>query len=390
MNSSSRPDIVLLIADDLNLSVMEKSSCPHLRALAARGLSYRQAYNYGGETGAVCQSSRLQMLYGQPWDRLGQAGEPFPVRLQQAGYRTFATGKWHSGTDLFHRCFQDWDQVFFGGMMSRKSTISRPSPHKSHQLLDNYPGGLFSQCLSDYLSSRSPEDPPTLAYLGFTEPHDPLRMVDGYQDRNRPSLPDNFLPDHPFRFGYRKHRDEKLMRRPLNKEKLLKRLGKYMSMVSYLDSCVGDIIGSLVRPTVVIFTTDNGICLGSHGLLGKQNLYQESIHVPLSITGFNLTSNLLANSQSKTDTLVYLHDLYAAILDLGGVANPGPDYLLQMGPEPSPVRDHLTFRFRNDIRARLQDGKKVITYLKIGKRQVFSLSHNHNEYDEVSEVQSEI
>ena len=79
---------------------------------------------------------------------------------------------------------------------------------------------------------------------------------------------------------------------------------------------------------------------------------------------------------------MYLHDLYAA--------NPGPDYLLQIGPDPSPVRDHLTFRFRNDIRARIQDVKKVITYLKIGKRQVFSLSHNHNKDDEVSEVPSEI
>ena len=110
------------------------------------------------------------------------------------------------------------------------------------------------------------------------------------------------------------------MKRPLNKKILLKRIHKYMTMVSYLDKCIGNIIASIRRPTIVIFTTDNGINMGSHGLLGKQNLYQESIRVPLSMTALG---GAALPSIHSTGQLVYLHDVFATILDMASEHSSG-------------------------------------------------------------------
>ena len=39
-----------------------------------------------------------------------------PEVLRDAGYRTFATGKWHNGRRAYARCFSDGAKIFFGGM----------------------------------------------------------------------------------------------------------------------------------------------------------------------------------------------------------------------------------------------------------------------------------
>ena len=361
---SRPPDIILLVSDDVNVHIMNKSSCPHIQSLASSGHSFSQAYNYGGSSGAVCQSSRLQMLYGKPWDSLGEAGLPFPAKLQQQGYDTFATGKWHSGRGLFDECFSSWNQVFFGGMMSGKSTIE--GRDESSVLGIRKPGGIFSQSLIQFLNSRTETSSPCFSYVGFTEPHDPLRDIKPFSDVNVATLPPNFLPDHPFSFGYRKHRDEKLMKRPLSKKILLKRIHKYMTMVSYLDQCIGNIIASIRRPTIVIFTTDNGINMGSHGLLGKQNLYQESIRVPLSITALAGAKLPLASS---TGQLVYLHDIFGTILDIAIPEYQNVRSLLNPGNH----RVFLRCRFKSEIYCVIQENFKLIYYSIPKRYQLFDL-----------------
>jgi arylsulfatase A-like enzyme len=48
-------------------------------------------------------------------------------------------------------------------------------------------------------------------------------------------------------------------------------------------SCPGHAIGG--NETVVVYTADHGLALGQHGLMGKQNLYEHSLHVPLMFAG---------------------------------------------------------------------------------------------------------
>jgi len=67
--------------------------------------------------------------------------------------------------------------------------------------------------------------------------------------------------------------------------------------------------------TIVIFSADQGIAVGSHGLLGKQSLYDHSMKSPLVLAG-------PAIPRGKSDALVYLFDIYPTVADLLGAKVP--------------------------------------------------------------------
>ena len=64
--------------------------------------------------------------------------------------------------------------------------------------------------------------------------------------------------------------------------------------------------------TIVIFAADNGLAVGQHGLLGKQNLYDHSVRVPLVIGGPGLPRG------AKCDSFCYLLDLFPTLCDMTG------------------------------------------------------------------------
>ena len=364
-----RPDIILIVADDINYNILRQSRCPNIKTMMGSGANFTKAYNYGGSGGAVCKSSRQMTFFGQPWDKLS-GNSPFPAKLRQHGYHTFATGKWHNSGDAFSDCFESYQDVFFGGMISRRSHLANPTD--GDKLGKRLPGGVFATALTQYITNYR-NSQPYFAYIGFTEPHDPLHLIN-QGNGNTARLPANFQHRHPFDFGQTHHRDEKLMPRPLRRSRVQKNILKYMSMMTYLDSNIGTIIQSLTRPTVVIFTTDNGICKGNHGLLGKQNLYQESIHIPLC-----LWSNYGAFS-GNCAKLVYLYDIYPTVLQLAHIpANPSntPDAtsLLRLLAGNS-GRKYARFRFKSQIYAIIANGWKLIWYRSIKKFRLYHLAQD--------------
>lgn len=55
-------------------------------------------------------------------------------------------------------------------------------------------------------------------------------------------------------------------------------------MISHLDAEIGRLLLQLresdqMEHTMMVFTSDNGLSLGGHGLLGKQNLYEETVNL---------------------------------------------------------------------------------------------------------------
>ena len=98
-------------------------------------------------------------------------------------------------------------------------------------------------------------------------------------------------PLHPFDNGMTKGiRDENLAPYPRTREVIGDQLCEYYGHITYLDEQVGRILAALeeTRPReghVVVYTADHGLALGSHGLLGKQSLYEHSMKCPLIIAG---------------------------------------------------------------------------------------------------------
>ena len=96
--SGKRPNIVLVMADDLGFSDLgcygSEIKTPNLDQLASKGLRFSQFYNT-----AKCHSSRVSLLTGLYCDQAGSSslsrGATIAEVLKPAGYSTWMSGKWH-------------------------------------------------------------------------------------------------------------------------------------------------------------------------------------------------------------------------------------------------------------------------------------------------------
>lgn len=134
-------------------------------------------------------------------------------------------------------------------------------------------------------------------------------------------LPANFLPEHPFDHGNLRGRDELLMAFPRTASEVRGELACYYAVISHLDRQVGRILEALraagqADNTLAIFTSDNGLAIGSHGLRGKQNMYEHLIGVPLIIRGPAVVRG------RRTDAQCYLRDLFPTACDVAGIPVP--------------------------------------------------------------------
>ena len=92
-------------------------------------------------------------------------------------------------------------------------------------------------------------------------------------------------------------------------------------MISHMDMDIGRILQTLddkglSENTIVIYTSDHGLGVGQHGLMGKQNLYDHSMRIPLIMRGPDIPSG------HQSDALVYLLDLFPTLLERAGVDVP--------------------------------------------------------------------
>ena len=170
---------------------------------------------------------------------------------------------------------------------------------------------------------RKPKKPFFL-HVNFTAPHDPLFMPPGYErkyDSQKIPLPPNFLPEHPFDHGNFEGRDEKLLPWPRTPKDVREDLAVYYAVISHMDEHLGRILAALeetglAQDTFVIFTSDHGLAMGSHGLRGKQNMYEHTVGVPLIFRGPGIPRG------SRSEAQCYLRDLYPTVCDLAGIPVP--------------------------------------------------------------------
>src|SRR5262249_40582071 len=116
-------------------------------------------------------------------------------------------------------------------------------------------------------------------------------------------------------------RDENLAPYPRTREIISDQVCEYYGLITHLDEQVGRVLTTLeksghARNTVIVYAADHGLALGSHGLLGKQSLYEHSMKCPLIIAGPGIPGG------RSTDGFTYLLDLFPTICGLAGVEPP--------------------------------------------------------------------
>ncbi len=367
-------------ADGLHALGTELLQTPNLDTLVQRGMTFTHCYTMGSTMGAVCLPSRTMMLTGKSWLRIPgrgatnvNAATTLPKVLSAAGYETFHVGK--SGNE-FAAGIQAFDTNI---VMDDRGVDQRRGSSERH-----------ADAAIQFLTERK-KDKPFYIYLAPPVPHDPRVAAPEfhklYAAKDAP-LPLAFLPLHPFDNGEMTVRDEGLAPWPRTPEDTKQQLADYYACVTGLDHHVGRIFDQLKAAgewgnTIVIFTGDNGLSLGEHGLFGKQNLYEfGGMHVPCVIAGPGI-------SKGKSEALIYLMDLFPTFCDLGSAKIPdgveGKSIAPILTGKETKVRDLLYTGYRDCQRAVRDDRWKLIRYPLVSMTQLFDLKKDPHELINLAE-----
>src|SRR5262249_12278494 len=126
-------------------------------------------------------------------------------------------------------------------------------------------------------------------------------------------------------------RDEKLAPRPRTPGDVRRHLADYYACIEFLDAQVGRILEALresgrYERTLIVFTSDHGLAIGSHGLFGKQNLYEHSMRSPLIVAGPGVPRG------KRADAMCYLMDIFPTLGALAGVTPPDGNEGVSLAP----------------------------------------------------------
>ena len=352
--TASRPNILVILADDLGRGDYSAFGTPdirtpHLDGLCREGLTFDNFF----ANSPVCSPSRAALLTGCHPDRVGVPGvirdetpadswgwlAPHAVLLPQAlkpaGYHSALVGKWHLGLaspntpnergfDLFHGFLGDmmddyWTHLRHGfNFMRHNAEVVEPQGHATD---------VFTGWACEYLAERAqrPEQPFFL-YLAYNAPHDPIQPTPEWQAKVRQREP-GMAP---------------------NRTKLV-------ALIEHLDDGIGQVLATLDRTglaanTLVIFTSDNGGVLKNGANNGpwrseKCHVYEGGLRVP----GAARWPGVIQPGRT-TGRFTQTMDIFATACAAAGVAAPaGIDAVsflptLRGEAEPAQARDYYFVR----------------------------------------------
>jgi arylsulfatase A-like enzyme len=366
---------------------------------------FTNAYIMGASSPAVCSPSRASLFSGLTLWNLENQGKwgfeisdkytTLPEVFRAAGYETFATGKNEPGRGgHFNRAFSSGAKILFKGMTrsqyrlplhsysadgySRKTRTVHKGTHSAK---------VYANACIEFLQDQAKRDKPFFAYVSFQTPHDPRQSPEAFRSQynnDEMPLPESFKPRHPFDNGMLKIRDERLAGFPREPDEIRKHIADYFALIDFTDAQIGRILDALKqtdqrRNTIIVFASDNGLAVGRHGLMGKQNVYDHSVHVPMIVAGPGIPSG------QQRDQLCYIYDIYPTLCERAGLETPDTVQFKSLNDviaDPDAAhRDHLYFAFMSWQRA-IQKGRyKLIEYCVGDDRhtQLFDLKKDPHE-----------
>lgn len=354
---TDKPNFLFILSDDqgpwaLNCAGTEGLHTPNLDRLAAEGLRFDHFFC----ASPVCSPARASILTGQipsahgvhDWIRSGNVdkdmvddlgiinpyggyvdetkairyldGLPTYTRaLRDHGYNVALSGKWHLGDSLTpQQGFERWYTIGKGGSNYYGADIVEDGNIK---IDDRYVTNLITDKALEYLDELTGAEQPFYLSVHYTAPHSPwdknlhpAEFIDRYESSTFPGIPD--VPDHP----------DTTVGPVYGTENRHANLRGYYAAITAMDQDIGRLLKQLDASgqrenTVVIFMSDNGMCMGHHGVWGKgnatfpQNMFEESIKVPFifSYPALNMASGTVVSD------LASALDIFPTILELAGI-----------------------------------------------------------------------
>ena len=324
----NNPNLLFIYTDEQAFNTLEaygnsEISMPNLNRLAERSVVFDQAY----VTQPVCTPSRSTLLTGLYPHTDGCTANNVPLRpetpclpemLAGGDYVTAHFGKWHLGDELYaQHGFGEWIGIEDGYNQYNgkgKDRSIRSGYH--HYLIECGLAPRNGKTFSREEAARLPEEhgkpaflareasrfiranrnDPFALYVNFLEPHMPyFGPRDNQYDPRTIPLPPNFdavlddsqpLKARAFAQAYREWGHSGMpLRTPEDWRRLI---ANYWGLCSLIDTHIGTILNTLEESglsddTIVVFTSDHGDMMGSHGLTAKSVMFEEAVRVPLMI-----------------------------------------------------------------------------------------------------------
>lgn len=307
-----RPNVLFLCSDQHGYRYTGFGGHPHVETpnldrLAARGTTFANAYC----SSPVCVPSRASLMTGvfpsdvgsycnsTVWDG---SVPTWGSRLRAAGYHTWATGK--LDLDPTHEIGFDERDTHHGHASNPDVTslFRRPTCYRMSERpgVDGRPreerhgDADLAANAREFLTEAAPPDQPWAAWVGFSMPHPSFTALEGYYDRYHPRKvePPNVPPGHleDQHLVFEQLRRFKRLGVPVDERRIRRARAAYYGMISELDEYIGSLLDTLAdadmaEDTVVIYTSDHGEMLGEHSLWYKNTLYEDAVHVPLTMAG---------------------------------------------------------------------------------------------------------
>ena len=345
--AAERPNVLVIVTDDMRWDCLSCAGhpylqTPHLDRLAREGVRFRNAFC----TTSLCSPSRACILSGQYAHRHKVTNNfteypvdlpSYPARLQQAGYKTAYIGKWHMGeeNDDIRPGFDHF--VTHRGQGKYFDTEFRANGGE-RKVVPGYYTHVVTRMALDWIKGQSDGASPWALILGHKAPHSfyipEPKYAEAFAKADVPYPASAFqLDDKPEWFKLRlktwhgiygplfDFRKEFPDTRPEGVTAFANMVRAYWATIISVDDSVGQIYAALeaagtLDNTIIVFTADNGILNGEHGMIDKRTMHEPSIRVPLLVR----YPQLGARAGSIVDRMVLHQDLAPSLLELCGAA----------------------------------------------------------------------
>lgn len=360
---AKRPNVLFILTDDQRADALSIAGHPHLRTpsvdrLAREGVYFKNAFC----TTSICSPSRATILSGlyahthgvtNNFTEYPQEMPTWPKALQAVGYRTAYIGKYHMGEEnddvrggfdwfVTHRGqgkYFDTEFRFHGG--ERKVVPGYYTTVVTDMALQ-WLESIHAARASGDPSDAPAEDRPWSLTIGHKAPHSfyiPEPKYEHAFDAVRIEYPRTafLLEDKPqwFRqrldtwhgiygplFDYRKVWPD---RSPEGVAAFAQMERSYWGTILSVDDSVARLYAFLERTgqlddTLIIYTADNGILSGEHGMIDKRTMHEPSIRIPLVVRFPGLTP---PDQPRVIEQQVLTTDFAPSIIDICG-AQPLP------------------------------------------------------------------
>lgn len=420
--NAAKPNFLVIVTDDQRPDTIgalgnPRIDTPNLDWLVHNGITFENFIC----SNPLCVPSRAEILTGCTGFRngvLGMGGEKmnpkltlWPAAMAVGGYSAWYSGKWMNDGKPITRGYHETRALFTGGggtwkkgevVRGRKGRVITGYRNWTFKNAEGKPelnkGTGLTPLTDKYIADgaleflRRKTDKPFFLHVNFTGPHDPLVYPPGYEKKYtaaKMKLPKNFLPRHSFDHGNFEGRDERLLPWPRAKVDVLDELAVYYAIIDNIDKQVGRMLDQLradgrLKNTYVIFTSDHGLAIGSHGLMGKQNIYDHTIRVPFLIAGPGLAK------RRRVSAFGYLRDMYPTVCELAGIPIPetvGAKSLTPVFRDQRKIVHKAGYGYFRDVQRMIQTKQwKLAIYPKIKRYQLFDLKADPHELNDLIKV----